>query len=135
MDLSPHLGHKLIAAADLKFDYVGLILDPGDSIDGIAMMLLGLYEEKTIRSMSNPSRIQMVKRPKQKSKKGNQHKNPNLAQPQKKNLKEVKRRPQMLRMMMKKSKNKNIFTLLHLNLFCVLIRSSQNSIKRFIFSA
>ncbi len=69
MDLSPHLGHKLIAAADLKFDYVGLILDPGDSIDGIAMMLLGLYEEKTIRSMSNPSRIQMVKRPKQKSKK------------------------------------------------------------------
>ncbi len=61
LDLSPHLGHKLIAAADLKFDYAGLIVDPGDSMDGISIMLLGLFEEKKLKTMANPCRIQMVK--------------------------------------------------------------------------
>ncbi len=60
VDLSPHLGHKLIAAAELKYDYIGLINDPGESVDGISTILFGLYDDKKIRTMENPRRAELV---------------------------------------------------------------------------
>jgi hypothetical protein len=60
VDLSPHLGHKLIAAAELRCDYIGLIVDPGDSVDGISTMLFGLYDDKKIKAMRNPERVDLI---------------------------------------------------------------------------
>lgn len=69
VDLSPHLGHKLVAALQLKFDYLGLIIEPGDSIEGIASMMIGLFEEREIKAMKNPGRVVLVKVKQEKKKK------------------------------------------------------------------
>ncbi len=58
--MSPHLGHKLIAAANLQFEYLGMILDAGDSIEGIATMILGLYDQKNLKQMANKGNVQLV---------------------------------------------------------------------------
>jgi hypothetical protein len=52
-DLCPQLGHKLVASvlSGQGQNYVGCVMDPGDSFKGITNILLSFVDEKKMRSI------------------------------------------------------------------------------------
>ncbi len=54
-DLCPHLGHKLVASilSGQGHNYLGCIMDPGDSFLGISNMLVSFVDEKQMKKYLN----------------------------------------------------------------------------------